>query len=1614
MGILEDSLGGNEGNQVVQLENLVDVGGQKVSVPQSAVRNRAATTALLSPDPSQAIDNYHLMMNEAQDGTDEMLKTLQKKTVEQVQPQDMQGLLSVLSDPNVPLDQKQSAVKVVRNSQFLQEPSNTLFSNTLQKASKGETVDNEEARINTADAIKEIWQARREMQAIVNRQAANMEIRGTGRDFGEVASLYGVPFANNISKGRTLNQIAENAGADTPAWSKVLNYLQPGTGIQNVRQHLENLPPAEKVKFQQAIVDAIGSSSHIIFHGDNQFAQYDAAQAMLEPGGYSSPQKWMDNIAGLLDIVGLGAAVRDAGKANSAAKAARASQAARDTYYSAEAEAAADYGRARRPGSANPGVSDAENVVHKADWELVNDPTAPPSRQLPEFTKKLPYDEGPPLLEGPRKKAYEDTHDAVRRIEMNGMKATENPASPAKIIQQSNPEQARNIHKAVVISKDDSVAEAMYGTSKMDAIIGDVYPQIATESGAVTTKVANIDREVYVDPAIKNEIHNDGAIYFSDEERQRGAANIAHRFNDFASSEGLAINDAMTHFSVDGGRTTIHGVYGAGDGAFSNAADAFEQAKVALRGFGVQDHEITILEKQGLDHVPVKLEDVKDKPGNYLVRVDYTTDIRPSDVGGLDHLDVKRNWLDRIPELVTKDTGSASRYLFDASSMLHDRLTGAAVVASDKTSRFEKHMLGLASEFSDKYMKLKGSQKRMLDNYIRHANYNGIKFDPLQMHADGHSQEAIDAVRSWRNYWDTHYYLENYDLVRTLDNQNYHIINTQQGDKLVARPIAKDSTIGKVYDPAVGDIIAFEKVAHDTLYANGGTAARLRRPIEINGKSTEYMVVRNTPTEYLRKLRDSDHVLNYREGYFQIQYKAPKFVIEVTTSPNGIKTEKAIAVAGDTPEAQRFATRMSQNNPDKEYKVRGDDRAMRKDSDAHWDINSASGRIAQRIRGKLLEDGSGMNHLGSNANYIVNPVDSAVRAARSISGRTVSRPMLEAYAERLMQQDGHMYPPDGMGGRRLPKSTKEIDLKGELHSKELADARTRFEYFHYLQNGYINSMDNVAKSIFRSIADMSGKAGLGKVERGANLIAEKNLSSALKGGVFLSYIGANPLRQILIQPHQAVRMWGYNPRGWLNGEIPALVAGFSGELMGVRSSKYSAAFRKFVEESGMLDAVDKENLIRGTLLQAADTTNKFTNAAKAPLDVARKVGFDIGEMSNLLVHAAAVYERRTREGINLADKTMRDRAYSEIRALSYDMNFAGDMVYNQTSPAALLQFLQVPHKAVLQLTNRRLSVADRLRLGAFDIMLWGPPTALISAMTGMDLLPDHEGFNKDYLRFGAEAWAYNELFSELSGERQHIDFSSLAPYEMTGWTKFAKEMWSGGGLAMITNSPSGQLYLKEGGRVRSAIAMIGRYFGAFEDLGDDKPSAMMVLKEVAKISSGFSNAQKAYYMLEGKKAIDKKGGVTDQDVTELEAYFQAIGFGPRDVADAYESATAANDKLKDQKKEVLQTYNAIKQYYKDYLQSDKADPVFMTKVSGYMLNRYANNPVALQIIRDQIKSDMNGQDASLANLLVKAAGIPDKKGMHDAVSIAPLPEDQKQKIREYIDNMKAKQTKKDK
>lgn len=1536
-------------DEAFPLESIATV--QTTAIPTAAIRNRAATAAMLNGDPTKAVEKYQSMVAEGQAGNDTQAQGVIDAFHLQDNRLDMKAVMGVLADPKLTIQQKQGAIEAVKSNNMLKDSGTNYLTRNLEAGSSGETLEAEDARISTADALNEIYKSKSDVQGLVNAHGASLDSSTTQQAVDMYAAVL-APFATSMRAFKVAKAISESNGKPFSVWDGLKAVALPGSSTMDVRKQLEMLSPTARVAYAKTVLSAIQNNSGLILSNDNQYAQYMKAVQVFADGGYDNTDKFIDNITPLLDAVGVGQALRGGVRA------------------------------------IKPVVRGTEKVVAE-DAGYSN-----------RFMKK------------------DDITDVFDRIEYNGVVRQEHPASVASVAQQSNPERARAFHEAAFKSADDAIPEAVYGTSKEQAIINDVFPQATTGSGAVTAKVADIQRNLRLDenlsPRLKEMLKDsDVAIHYSLEEAKAARANI---IRDYSSATDLVPIDAMggfeSGFKLDGSGIRISAVYGTKEGAFVNAQEAYHQALYGLRKQGILPNEVEVLQKVGLDYVPVDLKTIGTKPGSYLVRINTERMIDSSDITRFETETVLRNFLDRSPTSVWNQNGSVSRWMFDAASMISPRYTGAAVVATDMVSRFEKEMLHIADAYAGQYNKLPKLRKAKVDEYVKEANFKGLPFDQADLVGRGFSPEEISTVRSWRDFWDAHFYLENHDAVHTLNSQGFQMFKTAQTE-LYAKSMAKNANVGRVYDPATGIVLELSQQALDDLYTKGGTLAKLRRPADFTFNmpsgtgvkpvtdTTEYMIVRNTPNEYLRRFRDTDQILNYREGYYQIQYTAPRFVDEVVRNADGsIKSRRAVAVAGDTAEAQHFADRQRRVDPTKEYVVRADDKAVRKTSDDWFDLNATSGRIAQKHRGKLLEDATGINHLGDGT-YIVNPVESAVRAAKSISGRTVTRPMLETAKARYISQYGDLLPSNGYGGRAFPTSPGMIGEKGQQFSKRVADARSTWEYIHYLENGYMNSVDEFFKQQFNAVGQMLGDLGLAKAERLVMKATDlPGPTTAAKNLVFQAYIGLNPLHNWIAQSNQIVRTFAYNPQGWITGGIMKLLGEYSGVKAGFGASVTAEGrqFAKFLDTSGLLDSVDKQNLIRGSLLQAADSSNRAIHAIGQAVQLPRKLGFDVGESWNLMGHGAAVFDKYKRAGKDVNDVRVMREMHSELRAISYDMNFAGDMVYNQTSAAAMLQFLQVPHKAFLQATNRRIPVAAKASMLTADIALFGLPLATVGAIFGIDqLVPDNPKL-KEGVTEGLQSVLMNNALSELMGEEVKVDFSALSAESLDGWAKMFHGMYSQGMSQVILNSPAGQMFLQDGGRFQNAVSQMARFFSPWTPGERTNEEAAMVVNELAKISSGWSNLEKARLMLSLKKSLDKKGNVIDPEVNTAEAIMQAFGYNTVDTRQFYESQKLAVEGSKQYKDEVLKRYNNVKQYYQSAFEAGIQNPKQMQAVTGELLNMYKDSPIALDMISKELSKDLAGKDQQLLYSMLKSVELP-KFGMTaDQIRMSPLPEDQKNEL----------------
>jgi hypothetical protein len=1325
-----------------------------------------------------------------------------------------------------------------------------------------------------------------------------------------------------------LNDILTEVGGTA---SRKKTAATPGSTIMEIREKLAQIPAADRTAVEQRITDLIFNTPNIVFTNDNAFARMTLANSILQDGGYSTTDKWLDNASGLLDVIGVGSLLKSG------------------------------------------------------------------ARQVTKLFTKTPQ-------------------ATVDNLNLRSVTSSTSPVSPIKLMEDSNPEKARGMYEMVVKSSSDEAAQAVASTNRDAAIIDPIIPQPLARDGSVEAKLVDADRNVKaINPneQVVKEWNDSGAIVFTENERKSAAAAI---FHDLTNVKGITTLDNMVAVGTDGSNLTIKAVYGTSEGGFLKAQTAIDQVKLALREYGITERDLTLLRKEGDEYIPITLKEAADD-GNYVVQLDTKHKLSSTDITVWDNLDVKRNFFDRIPFLRSARSGTAANTILDNASMLHPTISGAMVVQTDKAVRIDKLLLQLHSQFSDVYTKLPKARQEKVYEYLKEANAHGLELNNSQLVGRGFVQQEIDAIHQWRSNWDTHFWLENADLVRTLSHQGVKVFdNAATGTKLFAKEIPKNTNLAKVYDPATDTIITLNKVDIDNLYASGGSYAAFKRPINVNGVEIEHMVVRNTPTEYLRGLRSFDQVLDYRKGYYQVQYNAPKFITERKVDSNGKEYFKAREVAGDTQSAEQIRNRLAvaEGKSVDDFKVRDDLKDMKVDTDAYWDLHNTSGRIAQRRRGKRLEDSSapvgGFDH-----QYMLDPVESSIRASRSLAGRVAMRDALEVAKQRAMSQYGEFFKSDGKGGKLWVEHSNSLVPTTGREVASIADARTTVEYINYMQHGYTNILDEGFKSLMNGVASMLTASPT--AEKSFIWMGGINPTNELKHGVFQAYIGLNPFRQAMIQSHQTVRLLGYNPAYVASGKASLDGATYMRYASGLSdintASKADREMVEFIQKSGMLDAVDKQNLVRGSLYDMAESSNKMKKAIGTVATVSRKVGFDTGEQANLAMHLLAVRDKLIKQGKNMADPAVRDEAYSIARAITYDMNFAGDLPYNQNAMSLFLQFFQVPHKAFLSLTNRRIPSQDRLTMAMMDTMLFGIPGALaIENLIGKEMLPK-DAAQKQAVVSGLVSVGYNGALSAITGKDTKIDFSSLSPYGIDGFAHLAHAVVSGGTLEFIQNSPAFTMYLKSGSRVQEAFGRMFRYLGFIDTQSGLEPeTAMSVLNGVAEISSGWTNAQKAKLIYEMGKIPSKTGdGVILDDANWTYAAAQVLGFKSQKEVFEWAAIKEIHQNDKDREADYKKVYDSYIRVLTRDSKLKVSDPEAVEKVLGAVKLIYKDDFKAQEWFNKRLAKDMVDRKDTLMRDIVESGNFSDaNKSMANARQLGMVDEDYKKSLQLFDDMQRQIQT----
>ena len=608
------------------------------------------------------------------------------------------------------------------------------------------------------------------------------------------------------------------------------------------------------------------------------------------------------------------------------------------------------------------------------------------------------------------------------------------------------------------------------------------------------------------------------------------------------------------------------------------------------------------------------------------------------------------------------------------------------------------------------------------------------------------------------------------------------------------------------------------------------------------------------------------------------------------------------------------------------------DRSVGQMEDDAWSIHSSTGRTSQRLRGERLGT-TDTNIQGSKLGSVEGPAEALLNSVRSVSRRTSMRDYIERYKLRFMDERegyGDLLKVDPVSGQKMfPSSADDFKVLEGSSNKRIADARTNLEYINYLENGYRNSLDDAWKALLNGMADViGGKTAYGERFVRATVDEIQSPSSWFKARAFDAMLALNPVRQFVVQGHQAsllaANFTTYVVSQRLAKDTLAIhlamitkgklkdVTGLE-KLIGMKAEDALSLAEEY-RKTGFDAAIDRNNLVENGLDHLVET-DRFRSAKqlhKVVVGTARKVGFDAGERINIMSSWLAHRNRALEEGKDITTLRVRDQLLAKARNYTFNMNAAGDMPYNKNSLALLFQFMQVPHKAMLQLTNRALTRKERAKLAVYNAVILPLPVGIGYSIVSELGIENEEVV--DAIANGLEGYIFNKAAQLMFDEDTKIDFSSLAAVDPNAPVDLIHGLLTSDVGEILSNAPALSLWAGYNPRATNIITETYKFVTEPKDISPEQGLALM--NTFASFSSGYMNLSKSYRELavqEYDRRYNSSGTITDATLTTPEKFAKAFGFGTLSEAYGREAKQELYKKSQEARDDVKALYLMQKQ-----------------------------------------------------------------------------------------------------
>jgi len=951
-----------------------------------------------------------------------------------------------------------------------------------------------------------------------------------------------------------------------------------------------------------------------------------------------------------------------------------------------------------------------------------------------------------------------DIVDAYRRNTAAKVPTT----TPFKTAQQANPPLARKMLSGIVEDEVGTAAEAMASANRADVVVDALAPQVRTERGNVEAKPAALDRDI-----AEAAYEGSSKFYLTPEELE----NTIPKLRDSLQSVGYPVvrPDLSPAPKLDSGTGTyaIVQTYSDVNGGWVNPELALKTTLEDLEYFGVKEKDLTLLQKRGDEYVKVELKDVVGKKvareailkngqpmpkelakvenmDEYVVQASFTYDPRSIDIVRED-MPVSMNWMERFRVKAPKAGGSiATKHVFSGAALLNSAVFQGGIVAVDRASTLHQVLSDTAkSRVFDPLAKLGKESQLKIDKVIRDQNMARKRFTRIELSSsygivDEKELAILDGIKHVN---DQLWHLTNRDMAKTLRDSNHSFyVDSVNGDKLVAKIVnGKSALPKKAYDPIKKKNVNADQLWDDVVKNGEGKIVRLRKPQWVDDVEVTHIAVRKgDSSRYVKSIQLDDHILPYTEGYLHVSYKDPWFIDKYRLNAKGerIGDPEAVLTAPTLKDAKRATDHSTRTGSvdaqgikyEYEYR-RAQELSAVTVADRMFDVATNAGLSSQRRRGQTLKSFDSTRTEDMKPN-LVDPLDTIRQQIAQIAKRVPMREYLDDLATRIISEKRYdpFLPAGRFGGKRLPMSGEIMKAPKDTASKEagdFADLMAMVEHYNMMKYGYINSIDGVWNWALNGLGDHIGKVS-SKGEKGVRALQEEVPSplGSLKRQAFNANMAMSlPTSQWFVQGipatlnaflHTEYVFKGGLANDWFDLTFGMLNdKGWDGMFKKLPAERQAniKKLKKEWDKTGFASGIDKHLLVEGGLEHLVETT-RFKPAKDLRdkvVDNLRVVGFDAGELVNMGVTWLAVRSDAIKNGKSMDNPRHFDEVRVKARALTLNMNKAGEQPWNKNAMSLFTQFRLAPWKATTMAFDKGLSGKERSRAVPFQLLVMPAP-----------------------------------------------------------------------------------------------------------------------------------------------------------------------------------------------------------------------------------------------------------------------------------------------------------------